>query len=82
MSPIRANLHRLHHHATGIRFNALMHHGPEYLKRWVPRLMRPLLEGVFDIQSLITGMYKLSEAPAAMQKFNEEEDQVKILLKP
>ncbi|MDQ0219419.1 L-threonine 3-dehydrogenase [Peribacillus cavernae] len=82
MSPIKANLHRLHHHAMEIRFNALMHHGPEFLKQWVPRLMRPVVQGDVDIKSLITARYSLSQVDEAMQKFNEDQDQVKILLKP
>ncbi|PLR79790.1 L-threonine 3-dehydrogenase [Bacillus canaveralius] len=82
MSPIKANLHRLHHHAMEIRFNALMHHGAEFLKRWVPRLMRPVVQGDIDIKSLITASYSMSEVDEAMKKFNEDEDQVKILLKP
>jgi L-iditol 2-dehydrogenase len=82
MSPIKVNLHRLHHHAMDIRFNALMHHGPEFLKRWVPLLMRPVVQGVFDIKSLITETYSLAEVDKAMKKFSVDEDQVKILLKP
>lgn len=82
MSPIQANLHRLHHHAIDIRFHALMHHSPEFLKQWVPLLMRPIVQGDLDIKSLITGSYSLSQVDEAMKQFSEDEDQIKILLKP
>lgn len=82
MSPIKANLHRLHHHAIEIRFSALMHHNPEYLKQWVPKLMQPVVKEMFDIKSLITGSFPLTEVNQAMKTFSDDEDQVKILLKP
>ncbi|SDI89504.1 zinc-dependent alcohol dehydrogenase [Natribacillus halophilus] len=82
MSPIKVNLHRLHHHAIDIRFSAVMHHGPEYLKRWVPYLMRPVIQGVFDIKSLITASYSLDQVDQAMKDFSEDKDHVKIVLQP
>ncbi|GGG19120.1 zinc-dependent alcohol dehydrogenase [Paenibacillus abyssi] len=82
MSPINVGLHRLHHHAIDIRFNALMHHSPEFLRIWVPLLMRPVVQGDIDIKALITDSYPLSQVNEAMKKFSEDEDQVKILLKP
>jgi threonine dehydrogenase-like Zn-dependent dehydrogenase len=82
MSPITVGLHRLHHHAIDVRFNALMHHSPEFLRIWVPQLLRPVVQGEIDIKSLITGSYAMSEVNEAMKIFSEDEDHIKILLKP
>jgi threonine dehydrogenase-like Zn-dependent dehydrogenase len=82
MSPIKANLHRLHHHAIDVRFPAIMHHGPEYMARWVPRVLRPISEGVIDIGSLVTGTYSLNDVEKAISSFHEDPDHVKILLDP
>jgi L-iditol 2-dehydrogenase len=82
MSPIRADLHRIHHHALDIRFPALMHHSPEFLRIWVPRVMRPLVNGALSVDDLITGSFPLEQAPEAMRRFDEDPDQVKILLTP
>jgi len=82
MSPIRVNLHRFHHHAMEVRFPAFMHHGPEFRMRWIPRLLNPVIKGMLDIKSLITASYPLSKIEEAMQKYNDDPDQVKILIKP
>lgn len=82
MSPIKVNTHRLHHHAMDLRFSAVMHHGPEFRKRWVPRLMQPIVKGLIDIKSLITDIYPLSRIDEAFVKFNEDEDQIKIYIDP
>lgn len=82
MSPIKANLHRLHHHAIDIRFAAVMHHNPEFLTQWVPRLLRPVADGYIDVKSLITASFQLSEIQEAVQTFDTDADQVKIVVRP
>ncbi len=82
MSPITANVHRFHHHAIDVRFPALMHHahGPEFLKIWLPRVLRPVVEGMIDVRSLITASFPLEQAVDAVKLFSEDPDQVKIVL--
>jgi L-iditol 2-dehydrogenase len=82
MSPITVNLHRGHHHALDIRFPAFMHHGPEFRLRRIERLMNPIVKGMVDIRSLITGSYPLSQIDEAMKRFNTDSDQIKILITP
>lgn len=82
MEPVTVDLHRLHHHGMEIRMPALMHHGPEFLDRWVPRLMKPIVRGVIDVESLITAEYPLSEVNEAMERYDEDESQVKVSLSP
>lgn len=82
MSPIRANLHRIHHHGLDIRFPALMHHGPAFMERWVQRVLRPVADGLINIDKLITGEYPLAQAKGAMDHFIQDPDQIKIVLKP
>jgi Zn-dependent alcohol dehydrogenase len=59
-----------------------MHHGSELLDRWVPRLMKPIVKGVIDVESLITTECSLSEVDEAMKRYDEDESQVKIALSP
>ena len=82
MAPITANLHRLHHHGIDVRFPALMHHSPAFLQQWVPRVMQPVADGLIDIKGLITASYPITDAPEAMRLFVEDEDQVKVVLRP
>lgn len=82
MDPIEPDLHRIHHHGMEARFPNLMHHGPEFLDRWVPRLMKPVVNDTIDIESLITDTYSLSEANTAMERYSDDESQIKVTLKP
>ncbi len=80
MSPIRANLHRCHHHAIDVRFPAIMHHAPAFRQQWVGRVLRPVADGLIDIEKLITARFPMKEAAAAVELFNTDEHQVKIVL--
>lgn len=80
MGTLTVNLHRLHHHGIDVRFPALMHHGPAFRERWVPRVLRPVAQGLIDIKSLITARYPLEQADAAMKSFAEDLDHIKIVL--
>lgn len=82
MDPIEADLHRIHHHGMDIRMPNLMHHGPEFLDRWVPRLMKPIVKGTLDVESLVTDTYGLSDASEAMEQYSRDESQIKIALEP
>jgi L-iditol 2-dehydrogenase len=80
MAPIKANLHRLHHHAIDMRFPAIMHHSPAFRDQWVQRVLRPVVDGYIDIEKLITARFPLGSASEAMELFKQDEDQVKIVL--
>jgi threonine dehydrogenase-like Zn-dependent dehydrogenase len=80
MSPINVNLHRAHHHALDVRFPAIMHHSPHFREQWVQRVLRPVADGLVNIEKLVTAKVSLKEAAKAMELFKEDEDQVKILL--
>ena len=82
MSPIKAQLHRLHHHAIDVRFPAIMHHGPDFLRRWVPRVLRPAADGLIDAKGLITSEFSLSDFESAIRKYDSDPNQVKIVMRP
>jgi threonine dehydrogenase-like Zn-dependent dehydrogenase len=82
MDPATVDLHRVHHHGMDLRFPALMHHGPEFLDRQVPRLMKPLAMGTLEVESLVTAEYPISEAGAAMERYAQDDAQVKVALTP
>lgn len=82
MSPITAHLHRLHHHAIDVRFPAIMHHGPDFLKRWGPRVLRPIADELIDIKGLITAEFSLEEFERAIRTFDSDPNQVKIIMHP
>lgn len=77
---IEADLHHIHHHGMEARFPNLMHHGPEFLDRWVPRLMKPVVNDTLDIGSLVTQTYTISDANDAMKRYAEDESQIKIAI--
>ncbi|HEY0849538.1 MAG TPA: zinc-binding dehydrogenase [Bradyrhizobium sp.] len=80
MSPIKANLHRAHHHAIDVRFPAIMHHSPHFREQWVQRVLRPVADGLINIEKLVTASFPLKEAAQAMELFKKDEDQVKVVL--
>lgn len=82
MSPLTVGLHRIHHHGITIKFPALMHHSPSFRKIWVPKLMKMVQKGGIRIDPLITDEYQIDNVKDAMQKFHDDLDQVKIILKP
>lgn len=82
MEPVTVDLHRIHHHGMEIRMPNLMHHGPEFLDRWIPRLMKPIVNGTIEVGSLVTSTYPISQADEAMKQYNEDDSQVKIALTP
>lgn len=82
MTPISPDLHRIHHHGMDARFPNLMHHGPEFLDRWVPRLMKPIANDTLDVSSLVTGAYGLDEAGEAMRSYDEDPSQIKVKIAP
>lgn len=82
MSNPTVALHRLHHHAINMKFAALMHHNPHFLQMWVPRVMRPVMDGHVDLDGLVTDTFDLEDFDAAIRKFDEDPDQVKIVMKP
>ena len=82
MSSINTSLHRFHHHAIDVRFPAIMHHNANFLRQWVPRVLRPVRDGIIDPTRLVTQTFSLADVEGAIKVFNEDPDQVKILLKP
>lgn len=74
--------HRFHHHAINVRFPAFMHHSPAFREMWTPRMMRMFTEGGMDVEPLLTATFKLADYLEAMRLFDNDEDQVKVLLIP
>jgi len=82
MRSATVDLHRFHHHAIQVTFPALMHHNPNYLKIWTPRVLRPLATGQIDLDGLITGNCTLDTVEDAMHAFDTDLDHVKITIQP
>jgi len=82
VSTIKVSLHRVHHHGIDLRFPALMHHGADFRRRWVPRLMRPIFDETVQVRDLITAEFPLEEVGEAMRVFNTDLSQIKVVLKP
>jgi L-iditol 2-dehydrogenase len=80
MEPIRANLHRFHHHAISVKFPALMHHNPHYLRMWAPRVLRPVGQGLINPGQFVSERVPWSDLEEGMDLFARDPDQIKIVV--
>ena len=79
---VSLDIHRWHHHSLEIRNTGLVHHTPEERYVWTPKALRPVQQGLIDIESLISAEYKLSEIEQAFEKVNEDNSLIKVLIIP
>ncbi|RCW48638.1 zinc-binding dehydrogenase [Halanaerobium sp. MA284_MarDTE_T2] len=80
--PVTLDIHRWHHHSLYIRNTGLVHHTPEERYVWAPKALRPVQQGLIDIESLISDEYKLEEIEKAFQAVSNDNNLIKVLIKP
>lgn len=80
--PVTLDIHRWHHHSLDIRNTGLVHHSPQERYIWTPRALRPVNQGIIDIESLISAEYKLENIRQAFEHAVEDQSLIKVLIKP
>ena len=79
---INMNISRWHNNSLEVVNTGLVHHGVQQRHIWVPKALRPVLQGQIDIEPLITHIYTLDEIDKAMETANQDPAAIKVLLRP
>lgn len=80
--PITLNISRWHD--DGIEFinTCLVHHTWRERYVWTPPSLRPVVQGLVDVKSLITHEFKLSKIKEAFELADKDDTAIKIVLRP
>jgi threonine dehydrogenase-like Zn-dependent dehydrogenase len=80
--PITVHMHRWHHHALDFRVIAERHQTLHHEAVRVPRLMRPFVQGLIEVDPLVTARFPLSEIQGAFDLLDRDPSQVKVVVTP
>jgi len=80
--PVTLNISRWHDESIEIRNTGLVHHTPQERFVWAERALRPVRDGMIDIESLITHRFQLSEIQKAFDCALDDPGALKIVIKP
>lgn len=80
--PITLNISRWHD--DGIEFvnTCLVHHTWRERYVWTPPSLKPVVQGLVDVKSLITHEFKLSQIKEAFDLADKDDTAIKIVLRP
>jgi len=80
--PITLNLSRWHDDGLEFINTCLVHHTWHERYVWTPQALRPLVDGLVDVHSLITNEFKLEDIKDAFDLADTDETAIKIVLRP
>lgn len=80
--PVKLNIGRWHDDSLYIVNTGLVHHSVQERQIWTATAMRPIIEGMIDVSSLITHEYKLAEFEQAFQKADSDPLAIKVVMRP
>lgn len=80
--PITVDMHRWHHHALDVRVIAERHQTLHHEAVRVPQLMRPFVQGLIEVEPLITAEFPLAEIKEAFVLLEQDPNQVKVVIRP
>lgn len=71
-------------HDDGIEFinTCLVHHSWRERFVWTPKTLRPVIQGLIDIKSLITHELKLDQIKEAFELVDKDDTAIKVILRP
>ncbi|MCC8189396.1 MAG: zinc-binding dehydrogenase [Planctomycetes bacterium] len=80
--PITLNISRWHD--DGIEFinTCLVHHTWHHRYVWTPEALRPVIQGLVDIKSLITNEFPLADIKQGFELADKDEAAIKIVFRP
>jgi L-iditol 2-dehydrogenase len=80
--PVTLNIGRWHDDSLYIVNTGLVHHTVQERQIWTGMAMRPIMEGLIDVSSLITHEYKLAEYEEAFKRADSDPLAIKVVFRP
>lgn len=80
--PVRLDISRWHDDGIEFRNTCLVHHTRQERQVWTPQALRPVVQGLIDIKSLITHEFSLKDIDKAFQFVDKDDAAVKVVLRP
>lgn len=80
--PVTLNIGRWHDDSLHIVNTGLVHHTVQERQIWTRLALRPIMEGMIDVNSLITHQYKLSEFEEAFKRADSDPLAIKVIMRP
>ena len=79
--PITLNISRWHDDGLEFINTCLVHHTWRERYVWAPQALRPVVDGIVDVRSLITHEFKLDEIKQAFDLADRDDTAIKIVLR-
>lgn len=80
--PVKLNISRWHDDGLAFLNTCLVHHTYQQRYVWTPDTLRPVIQGLIDIRSLITHEFKLEQIKEAFDLVDKDDTAIKVILRP
>jgi L-iditol 2-dehydrogenase len=80
--PVTLDISRWHDDGIEFRNTCLVHHTYQERQVWTPQALRPIVQGLIDIKSLITDEFSLADIDKAFAFVDSDDAAVKVVLRP
>ncbi|MEW6697883.1 MAG: zinc-dependent alcohol dehydrogenase [Bacillota bacterium] len=80
--PVKLNISRWHDDGLEFLNTCLVHHTYQQRYVWTPDTLRPVIQGLVDIRSLITHEFKLEQIKEAFDLVDKDDTAIKVVLRP
>jgi len=79
---VKLDISRWHDDGIEFRNTCLVHHTYQERQVWTPQALRPVVQGLIDVKSLITDEFSLQDIDKAFAFFDKDDAAVKVVLRP
>ncbi|WP_028309270.1 zinc-dependent alcohol dehydrogenase [Desulfitibacter alkalitolerans] len=81
-TPVTLNISRWHDDGLEFINTCLVHHTYRERYVWTPNVLRPVVQGLIDVRSLITNEFKLDQIKEAFELVDKNDAAIKVVLRP
>ncbi len=79
---VKLDISRWHDDGIEFRNTCLVHHTYQERQVWTPQALRPVVQGLIDVKSLITDEFSLQDIDKAFAFVDKDDAAVKVVLRP
>lgn len=80
--PVTLDISRWHDDGLEFINTTLVHHTWHDRYVWTPKILRPVIQGMIDVKSLITHEFKLDQIKEAFELVDKDDTAIKVVLRP
>lgn len=80
--PVTLDISRWHDDGLEMINTCLVHHTWRERFVWTPKTLRPIIQGLIDVKSLITHEFKLEQIKEAFELVDKDDTAIKVVLRP